>query len=127
MREFRPSILIVDDDAQIRTLCKHVLAENEYLVMEASNGKEALALFGTAVFNLVVLDLSMPDMDGLELLQAVRLEWPRPRTIVMSGFMHGTMLRVAALSGADATLAKPFSTKALLSVISEVLAAIPSD
>ncbi|HMD69758.1 MAG TPA: response regulator [Bryobacteraceae bacterium] len=115
-------ILVVDDDPQVRTLCRTTLEESGYFVKEAGNGKEALRALEETAFDLVALDLSMPDMDGFEFLKVVRVRLPKPKVVVMSGFMGGTMLPTAKLFGALATLAKPFSPDSLLSAVSEALA-----
>src|ERR1022692_1172954 len=115
------TILIVDDDVQIRGLCRMALEEPGYDVSEASNGREALAALHEQSFGLIVLDLSMPDMDGFEFLSAVRAKSPKLHILVISGFLGGTMLKAAKLFGAAATLAKPFSPESLLSVVYEVL------
>ena len=98
------------------------LEESGYLVTEATNGKNALAAIEEADFDLIVLDLAMPDMDGFEFLKTVRVKSPKLKIVVISGFLGGTMLRAAKLFGAAATLAKPFSPDSLLLVVSEVLA-----
>lgn len=116
------TILIVDDDAQIRRLCRLTLEEPGYVVSEASNGREALAAIKETPFDVIVLDLSMPDVDGFEFLKAVRADLPKLKIIAMSGFIGGTMLPAARLLGGTATLAKPFSPDALLAVVDEVLA-----
>ena len=116
------TILVVDDDAQVRTLCRLALEESSYLVTEATNGRNALAAIEGTDFALIVLDLSMPDMDGFEFLKAVRAKSPKLKIVVISGFLGGTMLAAAKLFGAAATLAKPFSPDSLLLVVSEVLA-----
>ena len=117
-----PSILIVDDDPNIQRLCRRILEETGYFVTEASSSKEALAAIETTFFDLILLDLTMPEMDGFEFLKAVRGELPKLKIIIMSGFMPATMLPAAKLFGATATLAKPFSPDSLLSVVCQVLA-----
>ena len=114
-------ILIVDDDGLVRGLCRATLEDAGYLVTEAGNGREALAAVEQTSFDLIVLDLCMPDMDGFEFLRAVRVESPDLKIIGMSGFMGGTMLAAAKLYGAAAALAKPFSPQALVSAVGEVL------
>jgi CheY-like chemotaxis protein len=116
------TILVVDDEPQIRTLCRLALENSGYVVREATNGREALAALDETAFDLIALDLSMPDVDGFEFLRAVRVRLPKPRTIVMSGFLGGTMLPTAKLFGAFSTLAKPFSPDSLLSAVREALA-----
>ena len=113
---------MVDDDPQVRTLCRVALEESGYSVREANNGKEALAAIEGTAFDLVALDLSMPDMDGFEFLKVVRVRLPKPKVIVMSGFLGGTMLPTAKLFGAFSPLAKPFSPDSLLSAVREALA-----
>ena len=117
----RHTILVVDDDRPIRTLCRLALEESGYLVTEATNGKNALAAIEQTDFDLIVLDLAMPDMDGFEFLKAVRAKSPKLGILVISGFLGGTMLAAAKLFGAAATLAKPFSPDTLILVVDEVL------
>jgi CheY-like chemotaxis protein len=74
-----------------------------------SDGKNALAAIEENDFDLIVLDLAMPDMDGFEFLKTVRVKSPKLIIVVIFGFLGGTMLAAAKLFGAAATLAKPFS------------------
>jgi CheY-like chemotaxis protein len=117
------TILVVDDNPQVRTLCRTTLElENPgYIVVEASSGREALAAIKETPFDLIILDLSMPDTDGFEFLKAVRVELPKLKIICISGFMGGRMLHSAKLLGATATLDKPFKPDQLLSLVYEVL------
>src|ERR1017187_9259096 len=116
------TILVVDDDAQVRTLCRLALEGSGHPITQTTNRKKTLAAIEETDFDLIVLDLAMPDMDGFEFLKAVRAKSPKLKIVVISGFLGGTMLRAAKLFGAAATLAKPFSPDSLLLVVSEVLA-----
>ena len=93
-----------------------------YVAREAVDGREALAAMKDALFDLIVLDLSMPEMDGLEFLEAVRAASSRIKIIVISGFMDGVMLPAARHLGGAATLAKPFPPDSLLLAVDEALA-----
>ncbi|HXN50114.1 MAG TPA: response regulator [Bryobacteraceae bacterium] len=115
------TILIVDDDPQVRTLCRITLEGPRFCVREASNGKEALAAVEETACDLILLDLCMPDMDGFEFMRTVRAKLPKLKIICMSGFMNGTMLPAAGLCGAAATLGKPFPPASLFSIVCEVL------
>lgn len=100
MSRMRQSILIVDDDPQLRRLRRITLEEDGYVVREANNGKEALAAIKETSVDLILLDLSMPDMDGFEFLKAIGSELPEPTVITMSGFMGGALLPAARVLGA---------------------------
>jgi CheY-like chemotaxis protein len=117
----RHAVLIVDDDPQVRTLCRIVLEDPGYIVVEASSGQQALAVIKKTPIDLILLDLSMPDMDGFEFLKAVRAESPTFKIIAMSGFLNKTMLPAARLLGSAATIAKPFSPDSLRSVVCKLL------
>jgi len=117
----RQTILLVDDDPQIRAICRTTLEESGYVVGDASNGKQALAAIKKAVYDLIVLDLCMPEVDGFEFLKAVRHKAPKLKIIVISGLPGGAMLTSSKYLGGNATLAKPFSPDSLLLVVDEVL------
>ena len=109
----QPKILVVDDEPQIRTLLKATLGRAGYAVVEASNGREALNAKGIDKPDLVLLDLGLPDRDGLELVTLLRQE-PRAALIVVSA-RDQTEQKVAALDlGADDYVTKPFDTEELL-------------
>ena len=108
-----PKILIVDDEPHIRTLLKATLGRAGYSVVEAANAREALSAKSIDKPDLVLLDLGLPDRDGLELVAAMRAE-PRSALIVVSA-REQIEQKVAALDlGADDYVTKPFDTEELL-------------
>jgi len=108
-----PKVLVVDDEPQIRTLLKATLARAGYSIIEASNAREALASKSIDKPDLVLLDLGLPDRDGLELVSALAAE-PRSAVLVISA-RDQTEQKVAALDlGADDYVTKPFDTEELL-------------
>jgi two-component system KDP operon response regulator KdpE len=119
---FAPNILVVDDDPAIRKLFRKVLEEFGYLVAKAGNGRQAMNALRDQFFDLTVLDLSMPDMDGIEVLQAIRRELPHIKIVVISGFMKGAMLSAASALGADAAIQKPLTPDEFLKTVCDVLA-----
>jgi two-component system, chemotaxis family, chemotaxis protein CheY len=115
------SILVVDDEEQIRRLICETLERAGYHVTEARDGKEALLLHRLAPADLVIMDILMPDQDGLETTVALRQESPDVKIIVITGGsdMIGILnyLDVAKMLGAHRTLQKPFEMKTLLEII----------
>jgi two-component system KDP operon response regulator KdpE len=108
-----PKILVVDDEPQIRTLLRATLGRAGYAIAEAANAREALSAKSIDKPDLIVLDLGLPDRDGLELITALRAE-PRSALIVVSA-RDQTEQKVAALDlGADDYVTKPFDTEELL-------------
>jgi CheY-like chemotaxis protein len=119
-------ILIVDDHADSRWVLAHVVGRDRHTVLEADNGREAIALCRARRPDLVFLDLFMPEEDGFETLRVVRSELPKCRVIVVSaGWNVGQKdgLRLARELGADVTLRKPVDLDAVRSAISELLVA----
>ncbi len=106
-------ILVIDDEPQIRTLLKVTLSRAGYAVTEAASAREALNAKSIDKPDLILLDLGLPDRDGLELVTALRAE-PRSALIVVSA-RDQTEQKVAALDlGADDYVTKPFDTDELL-------------
>lgn len=108
-----PRILVVDDEPGIRKFLRVSLTAHEYLVKEASTGAEAVMVAAEFRPDLVVLDMGLPDMTGLEVIGQVR-EWSACPILVLS-VMGSEKLKVAALdAGADDYLTKPFGLPELL-------------
>ena len=115
------SILVVDDNPDHRKMFRSRLESGGYSVVEANSGREALAAIEKTRFALMILDLSMPDMDGFDVLQAVRSKRRDLKIIVVSGFMHGKALESAKFLGADATLDKDRTADLLLPTVGNLL------
>jgi len=107
------SALIIDDEVQIRRLLRLILEANGFEVIDAATGQDGLVQAATRRPDVVLLDLGLPDLDGLVVLQRLR-EWSRVPVIVLSvRDREGT--KVAALdNGADDYVTKPFGTAELL-------------
>jgi two-component system KDP operon response regulator KdpE len=113
-------VLAVDDEPAIRRLLKTSLRPHGYEVVEAENGVAALAELRTERLDLVILDLGLPDMDGLDVIRAVRAESQVP--IIVLSIRNDDRGKVLALDlGADDYVVKPFSIEELLARIRAAL------
>ena len=120
MAEPQPPILVVDDDAKIVRLVRTYLEREGFRVVEASDGRSALAAIALEAPALVVLDLMLPEVDGLSILRAVRRTDRTP--ILMLSARGSTADRIAGLTeGADDYLPKPFSPAELVVRIKRIL------
>ena len=109
----KPVALIVDDEPQIRRLLRVVLEGENYQVQEAENGQQGLTEIANRRPAIILLDLGLPDMEGLEVLKRLR-EWSEAPVLVLS-VRDDEQSKVAALdSGAEDYVTKPFSTVELL-------------
>ncbi|HKM89238.1 MAG TPA: response regulator [Candidatus Acidoferrales bacterium] len=117
------SILIVDDDRLTRLMLGTILEGGGYRVTAASDGAEALRLTGEARFDLVLLDIWMPGMSGLEVLERLRGLAAPPRVIILTSDETPEMLLAAVRGQASRYLTKPVEAAALLEVVAEELSA----
>jgi two-component system response regulator (stage 0 sporulation protein F) len=116
------SILIIDDNEQIRTFLRKVLEQAGYMVTEAANGQEGLRQFRQTPTALVITDLLMPDSDGLEVTMALHRESPTVKIIVLTGGSgQRDFLEVAKLLGAHRTMKKPVTITELLQAVQQEL------
>lgn len=118
-------ILVVDDDPQVLSLFGRILEKGGYSVRLVSSGNRFLEALGEEPFDLVVMDLSMPQPDGFELLKRLKTEMPGLKVLAVSGYLPGSLLRAAGLLGAAFTLAKADAPKKLLESVQRLLAADP--
>jgi len=119
-------ILIVDDDPAILRTLRRVLEIEGHTVSEAPDGKSALRYFAGDPADLVMSDIYMPDMDGIEFLIRVREAFPEAKILAMSGGGHMTkekVLGAASMLGAVAVLEKPFTVEDVQEAVSGALAA----
>lgn len=108
-------ILLVDDDSQLRGLLRVTIPADEYELLEAGDGAEALALARREQPDLVILDWQLPERSGAEVLAEVK-SWPEaPSVLVLTAYSE------ADPAGADAFLLKPFSPVRLLDVVDDLL------
>jgi DNA-binding response OmpR family regulator len=119
--ERRPMILVVDDDQAIRSTMKTILEDEGYHVDLAATGKEAIEKTNKVNYNIALLDIRLPDMEGVELLKLMKPSIPRTRKIMVTGF-PSVQNAVAALNkNADAYLIKPVELDELLAQVRQQL------
>ncbi len=118
-------ILLIDDDDDVRAVLARILAGAGHEVAAHGCGRAALAAAEAAPFDLVLTDVLMPDMDGVEIMLAFARRSPRPRLIAMSGgspMLGMDVLAIAPALGADGVLAKPIQAKELVARVAGILA-----
>lgn len=113
-------VLVVDDDPAMRALLVQVLGRDGHTVSQARHGLEALAALQAFAFDVVLLDVRMPGLGGIEVLSMLPL--PRPITLVMTGFPDRNVEIAARELGATAVLAKPFEIDDLRVLVASLLA-----
>ena len=109
----KPLILVVEDDGTVRNLITTTLKSNDYRFLTAPNGESAIAAASTQQPDIVLLDLGLPDLDGVEVIRRVR-SWSQMPIIVISARSEDTDKIAALDAGADDYLTKPFSVAELL-------------
>lgn len=119
----KAKILIVDDDENIRKTMKAILEEENYSVDLATNGKEAIQMTNEKMYNLALLDIRLPDIEGVELLQLMKEYVPRTRKIMVTGYPTIQNAVMAINKNADAYLLKPVDIEKLLQIVKEQLRA----
>jgi DNA-binding response OmpR family regulator len=110
-------ILIVEDDVVFCKLLTRFLTKNNFEVMDAQNGKDALELVNLNFFELAILDYRLPDMTGIEILKKVKEKNPSSRVLLITRYGDQDVAVKALDSGADAFISKPINPDELLQVI----------
>jgi len=117
-----PRVLVVDDEPVVTSSCRRVLAEAGYQVATTESGREGMARALAEDFDLVLTDLKMPDLDGMELVRAVRIERPGLAVIIITGYGTVQSAVEATKAGVSDYLEKPFTPDELAGAASRALA-----
>lgn len=121
------TILVIDDETSIRTLLRGVLEQAGHRVVEAHDGREAISQYQQNRPDLVIMDLLMPEVDGLEATLQLSREYVDTKIIAMTGAQGDrNFLDVAQLFGACRAFEKPFDLQQMLQAVQEELAATGS-
>jgi CheY-like chemotaxis protein len=121
-----PSILLIDDDDTLRLTLRRSLERAGYETHEADNGRTALNCLREAPVDLILTDILMPEMEGIELILSLRRSLPTLPIIAMSGGGRATpegYLKLSQDSGATSILTKPFEIEQLLATVSALIGA----
>ena len=115
------NVLVVDDEENVRELLVDVLRANGYCASCVENGRDALQMLKLVDYDMVVTDLHMPTMNGLELMSEIRNQHPGTKTILMTAEAWPEVAREARRQGAFDVIYKPFKYNQLLSVMKRSL------
>jgi two-component system, chemotaxis family, chemotaxis protein CheY len=117
------TILVVDDSEPIRQAVLYMLRKKDFEVLTGVDGKDALKHFNGKTINLVITDLHMPNMDGIELIREVRKmeDYNRIPILVLTTKSQLSIKMEAKKAGATGWIVKPFEEEKLLSIIRKVL------
>ncbi len=119
-----PAILIVDDDSMVRKMLVNVFQKEDYSTFEASDGKSALRIYRDENIDVILTDIVMPDMEGIETIRELRKINPDAKIIAFSGggsLSPDGYLKIAASMGASYTFRKPFDINELKEAVRKLL------
>jgi DNA-binding NtrC family response regulator len=111
------TILVVDDEEVLRKVIHKILIKEGYDVHLASSGTEALEILSKKEIDLVITDVKMPEMDGFDLLEQMKKNYPKLGIIVMTAFGDAYTVRDALMLGADEYITKPFKSYEIVMVV----------
>lgn len=114
-------ILIVDDALIVRTSLRFLFESCDYTTMEAETGDEAVKKYQTFKPDLVTMDITMPDMDGITAVKEILKIDPRAKIIICSAMGQSNKVKAALSAGAKSFLAKPINPERVLSVVKRFL------
>lgn len=119
-------ILVVDDDPIVLSSCRRILESEGFAVTSASSAKEAFEILEMSYFDLMVMDIKMPEFDGFYLLGLIQQKWsrelwPELPVLVMTGYPTPDTLKELKKSGVRAFIPKPFTPDELLAAVGKIL------
>ena len=117
----REILLIVDDNEGVRHLVSRWLERSGFRVLEAKDGSEAMDLLESERPELILADIRMPKIDGIELARIVKREYPETTVILMTAFSSPLTISRARKEGVDDYLEKPFTQEQVRQVVEEAL------
>ncbi len=117
-------ILVVDDEDALRTVLSSELEGEGYQVGSAADGEEAIKILGTQVFDLILLDIKMPKVDGFEVLKFVKQTQPKTKVIMLTGFADLKNAIESKKLGAEDFVSKPYDLVDLLTTVERVLGSV---
>jgi CheY-like chemotaxis protein len=115
------SILVVDDEDALRTVLSSELESEGYVVATAGDGDEAISVLQGKSFDLVLLDIKMPRVDGFEVLRVIKERYPATKVIMLTGFADLKNAIESKKLGAEDFVSKPYDLVDLLTTIERVL------
>ncbi len=113
-------ILIVDDNLMMRRLIRNVFREDNYIIKEARNGMEGLKLIDKDSYDLVITDIVMPEMEGIEFIIRLKKNFPKTKIIAISGGQP-YYLYMAKKLGIDAIFTKPLNQSDFVSMVKNII------
>ena len=114
-------LLVVDDEESLRTILRDELSHRDFIVKDAENGAMALEILRNERHDIVLLDVRMPEMDGLEVLRVIRKNNLAGKVIMLTGVDELKIARESLQSGANDFMTKPFQFQALFACLDRVL------
>ena len=117
-----PTILVVDDAAFMRMRCKKLLTQSGYEVIEACSGSQAVEMYQTDRPDMVLMDITMPDMDGIAALKEIKAIDPDARIAMVTAMGQQSMVMEALKSGARDFVIKPFDQDRVLEAVKKLMA-----
>jgi DNA-binding NtrC family response regulator len=114
-------ILVVDDEDALRTVLSSELEGEGYHVRSAADGQEAINILGDQEFDLILLDIKMPNVDGFEVLKFVKERQPKTKVVMLTGFADLKNAIESKKLGAEDFVSKPYDLVDLLTTVERVL------